>query len=104
MKKVPIFFLYIGPFSWRDVEYVSKDRANGGEKLQGEEFKFHSYGTVCVTTGIPCSSQEIWNQSLHFHTVAPGWEWVQVDALCRTNNYSGSAPWEVVPLCMETSQ
>lgn len=38
---------------------MSKEKAIGSEMLQGEEFKFHSYGTVCVTTGILRSSQEM---------------------------------------------
>lgn len=74
------------------------------ETPQGGEVPILCYGTVCVTTGIPCRSQEIWNRSLHLHTVAPGWGWVQARTLCLWNNYSGTAPWGAAALCRETSQ
>lgn len=64
--QIPIFFIFLwGLFSCccqRDREYSSKKRENSivpNETLQGEKFRFCGYGTVCVTTGIPCSSREI---------------------------------------------
>lgn len=41
--------------------------------LRGEKFRFYRYGTVCLTTGMPCSCREIWNWSLHLYTVTLAW-------------------------------
>lgn len=72
---------------------------------RGVKFRLYVYGTVCVTAGVPCSSQEIWNRSLHLRTVAPGRGMGASQRLMSPkNNYSGTAPWGAAALWRETSQ